>query len=242
MPALITTAASLYAANEARRDANNNASRQEAMARENLDFQKRMWQEEHDFNQPIKELLRSQLMTPGALHWGETKGQIEQNYNNLDAATTGKMYGTGMQGTGLDAAITNTNLLNKGRDLSKAWLAGVMNKDQLATALLNHDKLPYYGQGVGKAYDALGSMYGSRSIGDQNRYGRALAGVGQGIYSAAREGMKLWGSDKGDGVARDGDGNVVNDPIDLNPDGSPAGDPWISESETNLNEIPGSWW
>lgn len=159
------------------------AMQQEAAARQqDLDFRRKIFEEEKAFQGPMREELRNQALSTQPLGYERTSGEIKKQYSNVLRNLSG--YG-GMGGGNVGAAARQAQF-GQAQDLTKAYDEGVMKRMALLQAMgtggnvANYANM--YAQGFGGQADMYGrnaSMYGNLAAAGAEAMGKAISsGIG----------------------------------------------------------------
>jgi len=160
---------------------------QASIASNNLQFQQGVYNNEYNFEQPMRGYLTGLFNSPdSSLFFDSNKQNIEQN--NQQAVQQGDQQ-LAMSGRSDEEGLNASNsLLNQAGQLSTAYQNGEINKMNLATALTNHGQVQSAANTVGSA---AGSAAGVQ--GQQANLGFSQSGaLGNGMGNLMEAGMNAW--------------------------------------------------
>lgn len=179
--AVVGAAASLYSGAQASKAQGEMLDRQERMQGDDLAFRRGLYLDEKEFIDPIRMELRDQALQDGPLDFGPMRDEINLQYDNMGRSLEAQLSRSGLTGSGMDAGATRGLMLRKASDLTKAFQQGLINKRQLALALLSNDKkmqaAAMLGQGYQNSANTLGNFAAMYGQGAQAGYGAAASAL-----------------------------------------------------------------
>jgi hypothetical protein len=161
-------------------------SSQQAMANNNLAFQNQVYNNEYNFEQPMRQYLTEQFNNPdGSLYFDANKGATEQQYQQAQLQGDEQLAMSGR--SDLEGVNNANSLLSEAGNLSQQFQQGKITQANLAASLTNHGQVQAAANGVNQAAGiGVNAMGQEAGLGFQqaSALGNAMGGLGTGALQA----------------------------------------------------------
>jgi len=164
-------------------------AQQAAAAQADLDFRRKVYQDEKAFTQPVREKVRTAALSDRPLGYDQSSGEIKKQYSDvIRNVTAGGNFNSGLAG-----GAGRQAMFGQAQDLTKAFDAGQLARLNLQTQFLGFDQSTPLAMNVGGAYQNQGNMYGENAKTFGNIAGLASAATANALTSGASSFGKLYG-------------------------------------------------
>ena len=164
-------------------------AQQAAAAQADLDFRKKVFQDEKAFIQPVREKVRTAALSDRPLGYDQSSGEIKKQYSD----TLRNLGAGGNFNSGLAGGAGRQAMFGQAQDLTKAYDAGQLAKLNLQQSFLGMDQSTPLALNVGGAYTNQGNMYGENAKTFGNIAGLASAAAANALTSGANSIGKVYG-------------------------------------------------